>query len=178
MLSSVFCSRISCGCTCMSKRRAVSNSRSSTCAKEISFSGLLKIGSQTVRTADSSSSIARARGTQPDSTCSAATRAVVAVEEREEVLGEVVLVARLERADDAEIDGRVARVLRVVDLHEDVAGVHVGVEEIVPEHLREEDLDAVLGELARCWCRARAARRCRLTMMPWMRSMTMTLTRQ
>ena len=35
---------------------------------------------------------------------------------------------------------------RIVDQHEDVAGVHVGVEEIVLEHLREEDLDAVLGE--------------------------------
>ena len=71
---------------------------------------------------------------------------VIAIEEGEEVLGEVVLVARVERADDAEIDGRVARMLRIVEQHEDVAGVHVGMEEVVPEHLREEDLDAVLGE--------------------------------
>src|ERR1700722_15594661 len=75
MLNSVFCSRINCGCTCMSKRRAVSNSRSSTCAKDMSFRGLLNIGSQTVRTAVSSSSTRVPRGTHPDSTCSAATRA-------------------------------------------------------------------------------------------------------
>ena len=58
----------------MSKRRAVSNSRSSTCPKEISFSGLLKIGSHTVRTAASSSSTRVSAGTQPESTCSSATR--------------------------------------------------------------------------------------------------------
>jgi hypothetical protein len=32
---------------------------------------------------------------------------VIALEEREEVLGQVVLVARIERADDAEVDGGV-----------------------------------------------------------------------
>ena len=69
------------------------------------------------------------------------------VEEGEEVLGQVVLVARVERADDAEVDGRVHGPLRVVGLHENIAGVHVGVEEIVPQHLREEDRHAVLGEL-------------------------------
>ena len=72
--SKVFCSRINCGCTCMLKRRAVANSRMSTNAKEISFRGLLKMGSQTVRTADSSSSTRVPLGTQPDSTCSAAIR--------------------------------------------------------------------------------------------------------
>src|SRR5579863_3441679 len=65
--------------------------------------------------------------------------AVVAVEDREEVLRQVVLVARIERADDAEVDGRVARVLRILRQHEDVPRVHVGVEEIVAEHLGEED---------------------------------------
>jgi hypothetical protein len=59
-----------------------------------------------------------------------------------------VLVAGVERAHDAEVDRAVLRVLRVVRLHEDVARVHVGVEEIVPEHLGEEDLHAVLGQAA------------------------------
>ena len=72
---------------------------------------------------------------------------VVAIEHRQEVLREVLLIGRIERADDAEIHGRVARPLRVIDQHEDVAGVHVGVEEVVAEHLREEDAHAVLGEL-------------------------------
>src|SRR5688572_4378476 len=72
---------------------------------------------------------------------------VVALEEGEEIAGEVELVARVERADDAEVYGRVAWALRVAGVDEDVPGVHVGVEEVVPEHLREEDLNAVLGEL-------------------------------
>ena len=71
---------------------------------------------------------------------------VVAIEHGEEVLGEVVLVARIQRADDAEVHGRIARLRRVVGQHEDVARVHVGMEEVVPEHLREEDLDAILGQ--------------------------------
>ena len=72
--------------------------------------------------------------------------AVVAIEHRQEIFGEVVLVARIERADDAEIHRGVFGLRRVVDEHEDVAGVHVGVEEVVLEHLREEDLHAVLGQ--------------------------------
>ena len=74
MFSSVFCSRISCGWIWPSKRRSASNSRSSTVPKEISFSGWSKIGSQMVRTADSISSTRVPGGTQPDSTCSSATR--------------------------------------------------------------------------------------------------------
>ena len=148
MLSSVFCSRMSCGWISTLKRREISNSRSSTVPKEISFSGLLKIGSHTVRIADSISSTREPSGTQPDSRCSVRDLAVVAIEHRQEILGEVVLVARIERADDAEIHRGVLRLRRIVDEHEDVARVHVGVEEVVPEHLREEDLHAVLRQLA------------------------------
>ena len=64
--------------------------------------------------------------------------AVVAAEEGEEVLREVVLVDLGERAHDAEVERDVASVVG----DEDVARVHVGVEEAVAEHLREEDLDA------------------------------------
>ena len=71
---------------------------------------------------------------------------VVAVEEGEEILGQVVLVALVERAHDAEVDRAVLRVFRVLELHEDVARVHVGVEEVVPQHLREEDRHAVFRE--------------------------------
>jgi hypothetical protein len=69
--------------------------------------------------------------------------AIVAFEHREEILREVILVARIQRADDAEIHRGVLGLRRVFDQHEDVARVHVGVEEVVPEHLREEDLHAV-----------------------------------
>ena len=74
MLSSVFCSSTSCGCTSMWKRRAVWNSRTSTCPNEISFSGRSKFGSHTVRIAASKSSIRVSGGTHFDSTCSSATR--------------------------------------------------------------------------------------------------------
>src|ERR1700722_16327673 len=73
--------------------------------------------------------------------------AAIAVEKRHEDFGQRVLVARLQGADNAEIDRRVARVLRIIDLDENIAGVHVGMKEIVAEHLREEYLDAVLGQL-------------------------------
>ena len=72
--------------------------------------------------------------------------AVVAVEEGEEVFGEVVLVFGGERAHDAEVDGAVARRFGVSGVHEDVAGVHVGVEEAVAEDLGEKDFDAALGQ--------------------------------
>ncbi len=68
---------------------------------------------------------------------------VVAVEERDEVLREVVAIPVAERAHDAEVERDVAPVRR----DEDVAGVHVGVEEPVAERLAEEDLDAGAGEL-------------------------------
>ena len=67
--------------------------------------------------------------------------AVVAVEEGEEVLRQVALVVGAERADDAEVHRQPARPRRVAGIDEDVAGVHVGMEETMMEDLREEDLD-------------------------------------
>ena len=78
----------------------------------MSLSGLLKIGSQTARTAASSSSTRVPAGTQLESTCKRRDAPVVAAEEREEILGEIVLVALVERADDAEVDGDVLRLLQ------------------------------------------------------------------
>ncbi len=71
---------------------------------------------------------------------------IVVIEERREVGRQIVLIARFERADDAEIDGRIAWVLGIIEQHEDVAWVHVGMEEVVAECLRKEDLDTVLRE--------------------------------
>ena len=74
--------------------------------------------------------------------------AVVALEDRHEVFGQVVLVAARQLADDAEINRDVARVVlaRRVQVHPDVAGVGVGVEEVVAEHLRVEHAHAAGGE--------------------------------
>jgi hypothetical protein len=71
---------------------------------------------------------------------------VVAVEEGVEVLGEIPLVLVGQRADDAEVHGHVARLGRVRRVDEDVARVHVGVEEVVLEHLGEEHLHAAFGQ--------------------------------
>src|SRR5205814_6894504 len=71
---------------------------------------------------------------------------VVAAEESEEILSEVILVGLRERAHDAEVEGDVFAVVRGVGGDEDVARMHVGVEEAVAEHLREKDLDAGAGE--------------------------------
>src|SRR5882762_1002964 len=68
---------------------------------------------------------------------------VVALEKPQEVLREILLVHLGERAHDAEIERDVAALRR----HQDVSRVHVGVEEAVAEHLREEDLDAGACEL-------------------------------
>ena len=72
--------------------------------------------------------------------------AVVAVEEGEEVLGEVALVLLRQAAHDAEIHRDVARPIGMGAIDEDVARMHVGVEEVVAHQLGEEDLHPALGE--------------------------------
>nr|GFD13108.1 hypothetical protein [Tanacetum cinerariifolium] len=49
-------------------------------------------------------------------------------------------------AHDAAVDGNVLRIPRRNGADEDVAGVHVGVEKAVAEHLGEEQLHATFGE--------------------------------
>jgi len=62
---------------------------------------------------------------------------VVAAEEGEEILREVVLVDRGQRAHDAEIE----RDVLAVRGNQDIARVHVGMEEAVAKHLRKKNLD-------------------------------------
>ncbi len=69
-----------------------------------------------------------------------------------------MLIAGRQRADDAEIDRGVLRLLGIVQQHEDVARMHVGVEEVVAERLREKDLHAVLRPGAECSHHDAAAR--------------------
>ena len=95
---------------------------------------------------------------------------VVAVEERHEVDREVVLVAVGERAHDPEVHAAVAPVAQ----HEDVARVHVGVEEAVAEDLREEDLARRRVRGAGCRCRSSRRRSTAFTGMPSMRCITIT----
>ena len=124
------------------KRRDARNSCTSTLPSEISFSGRSKIGSQ--HDADLRFELVDARVGRHPARLDVRGRdaAVVAAEEREEVLREVALVAVGQRAHDAEVERDVLAEVRRVDGDEDVARVHVGVEVAVAEHLREEDLDA------------------------------------
>ena len=62
-----------------------------------------------------------------------------------------------------------------VDGDEDVARMHVGVEEAVAEHLREEELDAGARETLQVDALGAAAGRCARIGMPLMRSITITL---
>ena len=68
---------------------------------------------------------------------------VIAAEKGDEVLREVIFVGIGQRAHDAEIQRDIAPVAR----HQHIAGMHVGVEEAVAEHLGVENLHAVRGQL-------------------------------
>ena len=147
MLSRVFCSSTSCGWISTLKRREVWNRRSSTWPSEMSFSGRSKFGSQ--HGADRALELVDAgvRRHPAAFDVQLGHALVVAPEEGEEVLRQVVLVELGQRADDAEVERDVAAEGCRLDADLDVARVHVGVEEAVAEHLREEDRHAVARQL-------------------------------
>ena len=63
---------------------------------------------------------------------------VVALEEGQKILSQIALVDIIERADNTEVKRNVAAIV----CHQDVARVHIGMEEAVAEHLRKENLYA------------------------------------
>src|SRR3546814_19067587 len=67
---------------------------------------------------------------------------VVAVEERQEILRQIVFVEFGQRADDTEIQRNIASQRLGPVGHINVARVHVGVEKAVREHLREKNVYA------------------------------------
>ena len=71
---------------------------------------------------------------------------VVAVEEGEKILRQIILVDIRQGADDAEIERDVAALAFAFGDDKDVAGMHVGVEEAVAEDLGEKDLDTGAGQ--------------------------------
>ena len=75
--------------------------------------------------------------------------AVILVEDRHEIFGEVILVLLAELADDAEIQCNESARSRSIGIDPDVAGMGVGMEIIVAEHLLVED--------AHRFCRQRLA---------------------
>ena len=69
---------------------------------------------------------------------------VVAVEERDEVLGQIPFIFFIQRPHNPAVDTDILRILRVLVAHEDIARVHVRMEKAVAEHLGEEHLYATL----------------------------------
>ena len=74
--------------------------------------------------------------------------AIVAVEDRHEIFGEIILIFARELTDDAVIDRDETRVVlaRRIAVDPDVAGVCIGMKEIIAEHLRIEHADALRGQ--------------------------------
>ena len=66
--------------------------------------------------------------------------AVVTVQKCQEIVSQVALIVFTEGTHDAEIHHHDARTAFRARLDKDIAGVHVRVEETVPEHLGEENL--------------------------------------
>ena len=71
---------------------------------------------------------------------------VILLEQRQEILGEPVLILVRQRTHDAEIERDETRIGRARRIDPDIAGMCIGVEEIVAEHLRIEEAHAFLGE--------------------------------
>ena len=71
---------------------------------------------------------------------------VIPIEKCKKISCKILLVGRAERADYTEIDGGITGPLRVIDLYEYVAGMHVRVKKIVPEDLCEKYLHTIFGK--------------------------------
>ena len=71
---------------------------------------------------------------------------VIAVKQRPEILGDVVQVLGRQAGNDTKIQGDVAGVFRVADIHQDVARMHVGVEQVVAENLGVKNTDTDPGQ--------------------------------
>ena len=71
---------------------------------------------------------------------------IVAIEECQEISGEVFLVAWAQCADNAEVNRCILRFLRIVNEDKNVARMHIRMEKIVPKYLREKNLNAIFGQ--------------------------------
>ena len=161
----VFCSSRSCGCVSMSNCSVTWNSCASSRAIEISCSGRPRIGSPIERQAWVNASTERSARHVAGIEMHLGDTAVVAGQKADQHVGEVVAGLAVEPAHDAEIDDGE----RAVGIDEQIAGVHVGVEEAVAEHLVEKrgaGFAQQVGDIVpgrdqrrrgrRCGCRRRA----------------------
>ena len=72
--------------------------------------------------------------------------AVVALKNSDKVARHIVLVVFAEGTHDGAIDGNVRGLLRVAGIDKNIAGMHVGMKEIVLEHLGEKYFYTALGQ--------------------------------
>ena len=135
--------------------------------KDTSFSGRLKMGSSTVRTADSISSTRVLGGHPAGFDVQQGHAPVVAIEHGEEVFRQVMLIARVQGSHDAEVDRRVLWVTRVRCQHEKCCPDHVGMKEVMPEHLGEKNTHAVFAIPGNVERRRRAGVSGRRSASPW-----------
>ena len=133
-MSMVFCNSSSCGWVSISKAAVIWKSRASSRAIETSLSGLPRIGSPIERSAWTKRRLRgpprHVAGLEMD----VRHALVVADQEAQQHLGQIAPGLGVEPAHDPEIDGDDI----AVRVHQQVAGVQVGVEEAVPEDLVEE----------------------------------------
>ena len=71
---------------------------------------------------------------------------VVAIKEGNKVFRQIAFIFFVQRADDTAVYTNILRVFRVVTTDENVARMHVGMEEAVAENLSKEDLHAALSQ--------------------------------
>jgi hypothetical protein len=98
---------------------------------------------------------------------------VVAVEHGQEVLGEVVLVARVERADDAEVDRGVARARGVVGSTKMLPGCMSAWKKLW-RNTCVKKIFTPFSASSGCWCPPARSFAMSLICTPWMRSITIT----
>ena len=68
---------------------------------------------------------------------------IIAVEKRQKINRQIPLVVIRQAAHDAKVQRDIAPIRR----HQNIAGVHIGVEKAVVEHLREKNLHAITRQL-------------------------------
>ena len=71
---------------------------------------------------------------------------IIAFEKGQKIFGEVVAIIARQRADNAEIDGNISRVIGLSRIDKNIAGMHIGVEKIVAKNLGKKDFHAPFGE--------------------------------
>ena len=105
--------------------------------------GLAKLGSQTMRMAASNSAIWVSAGIQPARQMGLGNSTIIAIEKTEQHLRNILLILIAYYTHDAKIDGYPFTFIG----YKDIAGVHIGVKEIILKRLLEKSFYPVCSQL-------------------------------